>query len=209
MFIYICVFLFEVFVCIFILFQYSFNTVLGVFAQKANMAIELHCTLFTQSLCISAKEVRASVTHASMISRVAARQIASIQYKLLNAPNSIKKKFNSKSLLFHQVQINIEHSFKYTITNMIAAWGQPFVIFRSCIFFAVENLLIAQAPQQRNQQWWHFTGGGGGGGGGVVPPKFWTVQRKTKHSFYTKWNKRSEKLGQSLCAPNLFITLSS
>ena len=66
---------------------------------------------------------------------------------------TISIQFNSKSLLFHQIQMNIEHSFKYTITNMIAAWGQPFVIFPSCIFFAVENLLIAQAPQQRNQQW--------------------------------------------------------
>ena len=32
--------------------------------------------------------------------------------------------------------MNIGHSFKYTITKMIVAWGQPFVIFRSCFFFA-------------------------------------------------------------------------
>ena len=83
--------------------------------------------------------------------------VAIIRHCQSNALMSIQ--FNSKSLLFHQVQMNIEHSFKYTITNMIAAWGQPFVIFPSCIFFAVENRLIAQAPQQRNQQWWHFTGG--------------------------------------------------
>ena len=55
--------------------------------------------------------------------------------------------------------MNIGQSFKYTITNMIVAWGQPFVIFPSCIFSQVENMLIAQAPQQWNQQWWHFTGG--------------------------------------------------
>ena len=30
--------------------------------------------------------------------------------------------------------MNIGHSFKYTIPNMIVAWGQPFVIFPSCIF---------------------------------------------------------------------------
>ena len=55
--------------------------------------------------------------------------------------------------------MNIGHSFKYTITSMIVAWGQPFVIFPSCSFSQVENTLIAQAPQQRNQQWWHFTRG--------------------------------------------------
>ena len=49
--------------------------------------------------------------------------------------------------------MNIGHSFKYTITNMTVAWGQPFVIFPSCIFSQVENMLIAQAPQQRNHQW--------------------------------------------------------
>ena len=55
--------------------------------------------------------------------------------------------------------MNIGHSFKYTITNMIVPWGQPLVIFPSCIFSQVENMLIAQAPQERNQQWWHSTGG--------------------------------------------------
>ena len=51
--------------------------------------------------------------------------------------------------------MNIGHSFKYAITNMIVAWGRPSVIFPSCIFSQVENM----APQQRNQQWWHLTGG--------------------------------------------------
>ena len=41
-----------------------------------------------------------------------------------------------QGLLFHRVLIDNGHSFKYRITKMIVAWGQPFVIFPSCIFFA-------------------------------------------------------------------------
>ena len=46
----------------------------------------------------------------------------------------VQFQFNFFQLKKKFLEMNIGHSFKYTITNMIVAWGQPFVIFPSCFF---------------------------------------------------------------------------